>query len=58
MPEFDVVISLIGEAGATGVLILVIVGLLKGWIVTGKRFEAMKADRDFWRNQNVSTEHS
>ena len=58
MPEFDSAISFIGEAGATGVLILVIVGLLKGWIVTGSRFDAMKADRDFWRSKNgVSTEN-
>ena len=41
----------VGEAGAAGVLILVIVGLAKEWIVTGARFRAMRVNRDYWRNR-------
>ena len=51
MPEVGPLVQFVGEAGAAGVLILVIVGLAKEWIVTGARFRALQASRDYWQNR-------
>lgn len=36
----------IARAGPTAILAFVIAGFLKGWIVTGRSFEQMRAERD------------
>jgi len=41
--------ELIEQLPAVGMMALVIVGFVKGWIVTKVRFEEMREDRTFWR---------
>lgn len=36
----------IARAGTTAILALVVVGFLKGWIVTGKAYDQLRQERD------------
>ena len=63
----DEILSAVERTAAlsgAGIMVLVIVGLIKGWIVTGRtlrelvgmltaQLASMEADRDFWKKQYV-----
>lgn len=43
------IVERIAALSGTGVIVLGIVGLLRGWVYTGKSYREMRQDRDFYR---------
>ena len=47
----DVTLSeAVGQLPVAGLLVLFVIGQLRGWWVIGPRFTEMKKDRDYWRS--------
>lgn len=42
-------VEFLNRTGVLGVLILNVVGFLRGWVVPRREYEALKEDRDEWK---------
>ena len=43
------IVEFLNRTGVLGVLILNVVGLLRGWVVPRREYEAMREERDEWK---------
>lgn len=48
------IIEAIGSLSATGLLILAVVALLKGWVVTKREHDGCRQMVDFWRDRALA----
>lgn len=45
-----------GDVGPTGLLTLTVLAIIQGWLVPRRTYDALVADRDYWRR--TATEQS
>ena len=45
-----------GDVGPTGLLTLTVLAIIQGWLVPRRTYDALVADRDYWRS--TATEQS